>query len=110
MKEEIKAIRVLPFSGIQSVWEKWSEKYQGIAAERGYLQVMLGKLNVPLDMLDIGQKVETNIYSQKMKGKRNIFQGNSIRKDKEIYNCLAPSWLLNTYHLQNRRSSQWISG
>ena len=36
--EEIKAIRVLPFSGLQQDWDEWSAKYQGIAAERGYLQ------------------------------------------------------------------------
>ena len=45
--EEIKAIRVLPFSGQQQDWDEWSEKYQGIAAERGYLQVLLGNEDVP---------------------------------------------------------------
>ena len=57
MKDEIKAIRVLPFSGLQSDWDEWLEKYQGIAAERGYLQVMLGNELVPSDSLDIDQKV-----------------------------------------------------
>ena len=57
MNDEIKAIRVLPFSGLQSDWDEWSEKYQGIAAERGDLQVMLGTGLVPSDALDIGQKV-----------------------------------------------------
>ena len=42
VKEAIKAIRVLPFSGLQSDWDEWYEKYQRIAADRGYLQVMLG--------------------------------------------------------------------
>ena len=45
-------------SGQQSDWDEWSEKYQRIAAERGYLQVMLGTENVPSDSLDIEQKVE----------------------------------------------------
>ena len=40
--EEIEAIRVLPFSGQQVDWDEWSEKYQGIAAERGILKVMMG--------------------------------------------------------------------
>ena len=56
-KEEIKAIRVLPFSGLQSDWDEWSEKYQGIAAERRYLQVMLDNELVPSDSLDIVQMV-----------------------------------------------------
>ena len=58
MKNEIKAIRVLPFSAVQSDGDKWSEKYQGIAAERGYLQVMLGNAYVPSDSLDIDGKLE----------------------------------------------------
>ena len=49
MKDEIKAIRVLPFSGQQSDWDEWSKKYQGIATESGYLQVMLGNEHVPSD-------------------------------------------------------------
>ena len=58
MKDEIMAIRLLPFSGLQSDWDEWSKKYQEIAFERGYLQVMLGKVYVPSDALDIDQKVE----------------------------------------------------
>ena len=58
MKDEIKAIRVLPFSGLQSDQDEWSKKYQGIAAERGYLQVMLGNEHVPSDSLYIDQKLE----------------------------------------------------
>ena len=53
MKDEIKVIRVLPFPGLQSDWDEWSKKYQGIPVERGYLQVMLGNDHVPSDSLDI---------------------------------------------------------
>ena len=45
-------------SGQLSDWDEWSEKHQKIAAERGYLQVMLGTENVPSDSLDIDKKVE----------------------------------------------------
>ena len=58
MKDEIKALRVLPFSGQQSDWDESSKKYQGNAAERGYLKVVLGTESVPTDTLDIDQKVE----------------------------------------------------
>ena len=51
-------MRVLPFSGLQQNWDEWSEKYQGIAAEGGYLQVLLGKEDVPMDALNIDQQVE----------------------------------------------------
>ena len=58
MTDEIKAIRVLLFSGQQSGWDKWSEMYQGIAAERGYLKVMLGTENASTDSLDIDPEVD----------------------------------------------------
>ena len=61
MKDEIKAIRVLPFSGLQSDWDEWSEKYQGTAAERGYLQVMLGNELMPSDSLDIDERYQINM-------------------------------------------------
>ena len=48
----------MPFSGQQQDWDEWSEKYQGIAAERGYLQVLLGNEDVPSDALDIDQQVD----------------------------------------------------
>ena len=59
--EEIKAIRVLPFLGLQQDWDEWSEKYQGIAAERGYLQVILGNEDVPMDALNMISKWRVNI-------------------------------------------------
>ena len=57
MKDEIKAIRVLPFSGLQRDWDEWSEKYQVITAEQGYLQIMLGTDFVLPDSLGLDQKV-----------------------------------------------------
>ena len=39
---------------------KWSEKYQGNAAERGNLKIMLGTERVPDDALNIDQKVDSN--------------------------------------------------
>ena len=59
ISEEMKAIRVLPFSGQQVDWDKWSKKYQGIAAETGYLKVMLGKERVPNDALNNDQILDS---------------------------------------------------
>ena len=58
VSDEIKAISVLLFSGLQQDWDESSENYQGIAAERGYLQLMLGKEDAPMDALNIDQQVE----------------------------------------------------
>ena len=59
MTEEIKDIRVLPFSSQQDDWDELSGMYQGIAAERGYLNIMLGMERVPNHAIDIDQKVDS---------------------------------------------------
>ena len=56
--EEIKAIRILTYLGEQVDWDEWSEKNQGNAAERCYLEIMLGTVRVPDDALNIDQKVD----------------------------------------------------
>ena len=78
VSEKIKANRVLPFSGLQQVWEEWSEKYQGIAAERGYLQVMLGNEDVLMDALNIDQQVENKYLIPEAEGNRNILHKREI--------------------------------
>ena len=68
-------MRVLLFSGQQSYWDEWSEKYQGIAAERGYLKVMLGSEDVPTDTLHIDQKEDNKYLIPEDEGIRNISPG-----------------------------------
>ena len=46
---EIKAIRVLEFSGKKSDWEGWSEKFLARAKRKGYKQLLLGKVKVPTE-------------------------------------------------------------
>ena len=60
--DEIKAIRVLPFSGLQRDWDEWSEKFQGIASEQGYLEVMLGTQQVPDQDVNIDERNEEGNY------------------------------------------------
>ena len=105
--EEIKAIRVSPFSGQQKDWDEWSKMYQGIAAERRNSKVMLGSEDVPTDALDIDQKVENKYLipederkqkhlarKQNQKGYRDLqvstsklaFQLVSLTKTQELLN------------------------
>ena len=64
----------MPLSGQQQDWDEWSKNYQGVAAERGYLQVMLGNEDVPMDALDIDKQVET----------RYLIPDNKDRKKKHL--------------------------
>ena len=96
--EEIKAIRVLPISGQQVDWDEWSKKYQGIAAERGYLKVMLGTERVPDDD---ERKQKHHARKMNQKGYRNLqlstskwaFQLVSLAKTVDLpYGSLAKAW------------------
>ena len=103
MEDEIKAIRVPPFLGLQCDRVKWSEKYQGIAAERGYLQVMLGKELVPSDSLDIDEMVSNKyIIPDEDERKQKHLLRKLNQRDTEICNLLLPSWLFNLYLWQKQ--------
>ena len=72
--KEIKAFRVLPFSGQKVDLDEWSEKYQGIAAERGYVKVMLGTERGPDDVFKLTRKwtIITPMCFHMMKANRSI--------------------------------------
>ena len=55
-KDDIKTIRILQVSGKEDDWDEWSEKFKGIAAERGYLDIMLGFTTVPGTSVNIDKK------------------------------------------------------
>ena len=94
MKDEIKAIRVLPFSGQQSDWDRWSKKYQGITAERGYLQVMLGTEHVPSDSLDIDQKVENKyLIPEDERKQKHLARKLNQRRYRDLHLQLSTSML-----------------
>jgi hypothetical protein len=46
-KDDIKTIRILEFSGKEDDWDEWSEKFQEIASERGYHNIMIGTETAP---------------------------------------------------------------
>ena len=102
MTEEIKATRVLPFSGQQVDWDKWSKKYQGIATERGYLKIMLGMQRVPNDAIDIDQKVDSK-YLIPDDERKQMHQARKMN-EKGIETCssLLPSWLFNLFLWQRQ--------
>ena len=95
--EEIEAIRVLPFSGQQVDWDEWSEKYQGIAAERGILKVMMGTERVPDDALNIDQKVDSKyVFSDDEKKQEHLARKMNQKGYRDLRSLLT-SWLSNLF-------------
>ena len=47
MSEEEKTLRVIPFSGKRKDWQKWSGRFLANAKNKGYVDVLLGKVKAP---------------------------------------------------------------
>ena len=75
MGEEFKAIRVLPFSNRTEDWDEWSEKFcNGIAAEKGFADVMLGVVKIPNADEVLAEDDQEKLHARKMniKGYREL--------------------------------------
>ena len=95
--DEIKAIRVLTFSGLQADWDEWSKKYQGIAAERGYFKVMLGRNRVPEDALNIHRKDGTTyVFSEEQRKEKHLLRKMNLKGYRDLQ-LLHPSWPSNLF-------------
>ena len=46
-QDEVKAIKVLKFSGKESEWDHWSQKFAALARARGFAGILLGTEKAP---------------------------------------------------------------
>ena len=46
-QDELKAIKVLKFTGKESEWDHWSEKFVALARARGFAGILLGTEKPP---------------------------------------------------------------
>ena len=49
-RDELKAIKVLKFTGKESEWDHWSEKVIALARARGFAGILLGTEQAPRQM------------------------------------------------------------
>ena len=61
-EDELKAIKVLKFTGKESVWDHWSEKFVALARARGFAGILLGTEEVPRADEDIDKKKSDGSY------------------------------------------------
>ena len=54
--DELKAIKVLKFSGKENEWDHWSEKFVALARARGFAGILLGTEQAPRADEDIDKK------------------------------------------------------
>ena len=46
-QDELKAIKVLKFTGNESEWDRWSDKFVALARARGFAGILLGTEQAP---------------------------------------------------------------
>ena len=46
-QDELKAIKVLKFTGKESEWDQWSKKFIALARARGFAGILLGTEQAP---------------------------------------------------------------
>ena len=58
----MKTIKVLKFTGKESEWDHWSEKFVALARARGFAGILLGTEKAPRAHKDIDRKNEDYSY------------------------------------------------
>ena len=78
-QDELKAIKFLKFTGKESEWDHWSEKFVALAKARGFAGIVLGTEQAPRADEDIDKKksdvsYELTYAERKEKTKAGIWQ------------------------------------
>ena len=61
-QDELKAIKVLKFTGKETEWDHWSEKFVALARASIFAGILLGTENAPRADKDIDRKKEDHRY------------------------------------------------
>ena len=78
-QDELKAINVLKFTGKESEWDHWSEKFVALARARGFAGIPLGTEKAPRADEDIDKKKADGSYESieaERKEKKRLRQAN----------------------------------
>ena len=78
-QDELKAIKVLKFTGKESEWDRWSEKFVALARARGFVAILLGTEQAPRADEEIERKNEDHSYElteTERKEKKRLRQAN----------------------------------
>ena len=78
-QDELKAIKVLKFTGKQSEWDHWSEKFVELARARGFAGILLGTEKTPRADEEVDRKKDDHSYELtevERKEKKRLRQAN----------------------------------
>ena len=78
-QDELKAIKVLKFTGKESEWAHWSEMFVALARARGFAGILLGTEQAPNAAEEIDRKKDDGSYEltdAERKEKKRLWQAN----------------------------------
>ena len=78
-QDELKAIKVLKFTGKENEWDHWSEKFVALARARGFAGILLGTEKAPRADKEINKKTSGGSYElteAERKEKKRLRQAN----------------------------------
>ena len=61
-QDELMVIKVLKFTGKESEWDHWSEKFVALARARGFSRILLGREKAPRADEEINRKKSDGSY------------------------------------------------
>ena len=70
-QDELKAIKVLKFTGKESEWDRWSVKFIALARARGFAGILLGTEQAPNEDEEIDRK-KTDGSFELTEAERNV--------------------------------------
>ena len=74
-QDELEAIKVLNFTGKNSEWDHWSEKFVALARARGFAGILLGTEQAPRADKEIDNKTSDGSYELTDKRKEKTQAG-----------------------------------
>ena len=106
-QDELKAIKVLKYTGKESEWDHWSETFVALARARGFAGILLGTEQAPSADEDIDKKKSDGSYEltdAERKEKKRLRQANG-----NAYinlHCHVRSYLMTWSPWQKQKNSQ----
>ena len=106
-QDELKAIKVLKFTGKECEWDHWSEKFIALARARCFAGILLGTEQAPNADEEIDRKKSDGSYEltdADRKEKKRLRQANAMHTS--TCSCHVRSYLMTWSPWQKLKNSQ----
>ena len=106
-QDELKAIKVLKFTGKESEWDQWFEKFVALARARDFAGILLGTKHVPNADEEIDRKKSEGSYElTDAERKRRKDSGKQMAMHTLTCSCHVKSYLMTWSPWQKLKNSQ----